>query len=54
MGKIVKIVPQVNPVIIRDIVGYTVDKLASFIFQLKIRIQQFETILDCMKRKYTR
>lgn len=49
---IIKIVPQVNPVIIRDIVGYTVDKLASFIFHLEIRIQQFETILDCMKNDY--
>ena len=31
----VKIVPQVNPVIIIDIVGYTVEKLASFIFHIE-------------------
>lgn len=48
----VKIVPQVNPVIIIDIVGYTVEKLASFIFHIERRIQQFETILSCMKNDY--
>lgn len=48
----VKIVPQINPVIIKDIVGYTVEKLASFIYHLERRIQQFETILSCMKNDY--
>lgn len=48
----VKIVPQVNPVIIKDIVGYTAKKLASFIFHLEKRIKQFETILACMKKDY--
>lgn len=49
---IVKIVPQINPVIIDDVVGYTVERLASFIFHIEIRIQQFETILCCMKKDY--
>ena len=48
----VKIVPQVNPVIIKDIVGYTVEKLASFIYHLESRIRQFEMILSCMKNDY--
>lgn len=45
----ITVVPQVNPVIIEDIMDYTVEKLASFIHHLKMRIQQFETILSCMK-----
>lgn len=48
----VKIVPQVNPVIIKDVVGYTVEKLASFIYHLENRIRQFEMILLCMKNDY--
>lgn len=49
---VIKVVPQVNPVIIKDIVGYTVEMLASFILHLERRIQQFETILSCMKNDY--
>lgn len=52
LKEFVKIVPQINPVIIKEIVGYTVEKLASFIFHIEKRIQQFETILDCMKNDY--
>ena len=47
-----KIVHQVNPVIIKDIVGYTVEKLASFIYHLESRIRQFEMILSCVKNDY--
>lgn len=47
-----KIVPQVNPVIIKDIVGYTVEKLASFIYHLESKIRRFEMILSCMKNDY--
>lgn len=52
LKEFVKIVPQINPIIIKDIVGYTVEKLASFIYHLERRIQQFEMILSCMKKDY--
>lgn len=52
LKEFVRIVPQVNPIIIKDIVGYTVEKLASFIYHLEKKIQQFETILICMKNDY--
>lgn len=52
LKQFVRKAPQVNPVIIKDIEGYTVEKLASFIYHLEKRIQQFEEILVCMKDDY--
>lgn len=52
LKKYIKISPQVNPVLIKEVVGYTVEQLASFIYHLAKRIQQFEMILSCMKNDY--
>lgn len=48
----VKIFPQINPVVIYTVAGYTVEMLASFIYHNEIRIRQFETILSSMKNDY--
>lgn len=49
---VVKMFPQINPVVIHTVTGYTVEMLASLIYHNEIRIRQFETILSSMKNDY--
>ena len=48
----VKIVPQLNPVIIEKVGKYELIILASLIIHVEKRIEQFETIIKNMKSDY--
>lgn len=49
---LVKITPQINPVIIPKVQRYELQVLASLVFHTNIRIEQFKTILASMKKDY--
>lgn len=49
---VTKIMPQLNPVIIREIEYYDVNMLVSLIRHTQKRIVQFNQILSCMKEDY--
>lgn len=49
---IVQITPQLNPIIINKTTAYDLLMLASLTIHTKTRIDQFETILNCMKSDY--
>ncbi len=48
----VKIVPQLNPVITQIVDKYELIVLASLTIHAQKRIEQFETVLQCMKSDY--
>lgn len=49
---VIKITPQLNPVIIREIEYYDVNMLVSLIRHTQKRIVQFNQVLSCMKEDY--
>ena len=49
---VIKITPQLNPIIIREIEYYDVNMLVSLIRHTQKRIVQFNQVLSCMKEDY--
>lgn len=52
LKEIAKVTPQLNPVVVPVIDRYEIVMLVSFVSHTKMRISQFEDILDAMKADY--